>query len=286
MVSLVGRYINEGQEVAITRKKRDFLNKTYHYTLEPSYGVICTVNSGSTSVTGFTATVTLPVTSTQEHKFYVVGSQTVYDVSSFNSTTINLASAFTGTTGSASSGIFFQSSVLLDTDIRSIHKVYHDLNGIPRLEMKGYEDIRDVIQKDPQRREYARYASQAGYDTQNVSGDLANMKRLLIYPYPLIGYTLHVDANIFIPLMVDATDEPIIPLQFRQLLYWYAMAKLGLFHQEADAYQAAMANFTMWLGKMDGEMFPLEDTPRLWIDNYRWQMRSGTRRRRIWYFDS
>lgn len=282
MVTLAKRWINEAQENVIMRKKRDYLNKTYHYKLEAEVETAFTVTSGSTTVTK-TGTATLPTTSTQEHKFKVEGFSEVYDVSSFTSTTITLASAYAGTTATGVTCHFFQSSILLDTDIRSVHKVYHDRNGGQTLLNKGAEDLRDIIQNDPARQDYAQYWTGFGYDNITVTTG-SDKKRIIVYPFPTTTYTIHVDANVYIPTMSETTDEPLIPVQYRQILYWYGIMKLGQFHQDQDMINLGMSNFSEWLNRLDGELMPERDLPQIRYDNTRW-VGKGTRNRKILKFD-
>lgn len=284
MVSMAQRWVNEAQENIIQRKKRDFLNKTYHYTLEAKVETTYSVINNSVVVTK-TGTATLPTTSTVEHKFKVQSVEGVYDVASFDASTITLVSPYTGATSTAVTAVFFQSSLYLDADIDEIYKVYHDRLGIPYCELRGYEDFREVSQQDPSRTDYARFASVAGYNNQSVSAG-EDKRRLVFYPYPATAYTMHVDAKIFIPPMSLPTDEPIIPIQTRQALYWYAAAKLALFHQDAEAYQVFLSTYNTWLNKLDGGMLAISETPQIKNNNYRWMQRSGYAKRRRFEFES
>lgn len=272
MVSLVKRWINEGQEQVILRKKRDFLNKTFNYTLEAPTTSTFSITNGSTSVT-LTGTASLPTTSAQEHKFVVQGFDEVYDISSISTGAITLSSAYTGTTSTAVTGTIFQSSVLMDDTIRSVHKVYHDRDGHVILFDKGPEDFRDVVQGDPDLRDFASFWTIFGFDSVAVSSDVADQKRLQVYPYPHKSYTLHVDANVDIPSLVNDSDESLLPIQNRQILYWYAMHKLALYHQDVDMARASLENFNTFLRKMDGKLMPGRDLPQIQRDNLRWRGR-------------
>lgn len=284
MVTNAKRWINEAQEQVVRSAKRDFLNKTYHVVVEAAVSTACTVTNGSVTVTK-TGTAALPVTSTQEHKFFVTGFPEVYDVVSFSATTITLASAFQGTSATGVTGNFFQSSVLIDADIRNVHKVYHERNGLNDLRNKGAEDLRNIIQSDPTKLDYAVYWSLYGYDNVSVTS-VSEKRRLLVYPYPSTAYTIHLDCNIYVPLLSNDSDEPIIPVQYRQMLYWYAIFKFGQFHQDADVIQLGLANYNSWLDKFNAEMFPQTEMPRLWPNNDKWIDRtSGYRYRRSFRFD-
>lgn len=282
MVTLCKRWVNEGQEQIILRKKRDYLNKTYSINLEASVETSFTVTNGSTTVTK-TGTSTLPITSLNEHKFKIQGDETVYDVSSFSSTTITLANAFVGSSSTSATGLFFQSSIFIDADIRSIHKVYHEKDGQVLVLSKGPEDFRDMVQRDPAYLGPAKIWSLYGFNNVTATSG-TDKRRLVIYPYPEDAYVLHFDANIHIPLMSNTDDEPLIPIQHRQILYWYAVMKLGQYHQDADMISFGTSNFNAWLERLDGEFMPEKDLPGIKYDNTRW-INKGKRFRNKYRFD-
>lgn len=282
MVTLAKRWINEAQEQVIVRKKRDYLNKTYHFQLQGAKNISCSVTNGSTTVTN-TGTVTLPAITTDYFAFKVDGYEEVYPVASYTASTVTLASAYTGDTNTAASGTMFQTGIDIGADIRSIHKVYHERNNQILVMSKGPEDFKDLVQRDPSYTGFAQMWTLQGYSEQSVvSAD--NKRKLFVYPYAEEDYTLHVDANIFIPNLTDDTDEPVIPLQYRQILYWYGIMKLGQYHQDADMIQFGMSNYNSWLERLDGEFMPEKDLPRIFYDNTRWQGR-GKRVRKIFRFD-
>lgn len=283
MVDMCKRWINEAQEQVIVRKKRDYLNKTYHYVVQGQTDSTFTVTNGSATVTK-TGTAALPTVGLTDYfAFKAQGYDEVYTVSSYTSTTITLASVYTGETSTAASGVFFQTGIDISTDIRSIHKVYHERDGQVLVMSKGPEDFRDLVQRDPSYTGFASYWTLQGYSEQAVA-TADNKRRLLIYPYAEEDYTIHVDANIFIPQLTNATDEPVIPLQYRQILYWYAIMKLGQMHQDADMIKFGMSNYNSWLDRLDGEFMPARDLPRIFYDNTRWAGRRG-RSRKLFRFE-
>lgn len=268
MVTLAKRWINEGQEQIILRKKKDYLNKTFSVNIEAPIETTYSVTNGSATVTKI-GSGTLPITSVNDHKFKLDGDETVYDISSFTSSTLTLANAFVGSTSSSSNGVFFQSSVYLDDSIRSIHKVYHEKNGQVVVLSKGPEDFRNMVQADPSYVDFAQIWTLYGYNNITVTSG-ADKRRLLFYPYPSESYVLHFDANIHIPVMSNDTDEPIIPIQHRQILYWYAIMKLGQYHQDVDMISFGTSNFNAWLDRLDGEFMPEKDLPGIKYDNTKW----------------
>lgn len=274
LVALVDRWINEGQENVILRRKRDYLNKTFHVALEAQVDTTCAVTNGSATVGSVTATSALPITSAQEHKFAIQGFQEVYDVSSFTSASITLASPFQGTTSTSATGIFFQSSVLIDADIRSIWQAYHEYNNYV-VEPQGIDELRALIQTNPSLCDYAQYWALNGLDLD--SG--ADQHRLILWPYPKNAYTLHLDTNLYIPVLEDDDDEPLIPLQHRQILYWYGLQKLAVYHNDQSRANLGMMEFNTWLAKIDGEFLPDQGYPRISQDKNLWIGRSNQRLR-------
>lgn len=275
MVELSKRWINEGLEQVIMRKKRDYLNKTYHYVLEAAVSDgEYVVTQGSTTVTKIGGTTALPISSTEEHKFFVTGTPEVYDVASFTSSSITLASAFTGSDNTSASGVFMQSAITLSDDIRTVHKVYHDHAGAIILLAKGPEDFQDLVQTNPQYQNWMQYWTLYGISNQSVSTN-PDKRILKFYPYPDQTYTVNVEANIYIPLLVNDDDEPLIPVQHRQILYWYGILKLSQFHQDQAMLEFGTANFNSWLERIDGEFVPNTDKPRIFYDNTRWFSRTG-----------
>lgn len=271
IVSLVDRWINQGQEEVIFRHKRDFLNQTYTFDMQGSVDIgDAVVTSGGVSIT-YTSTNTLPTINTlREYSVQVASNEEIYKVSSYTSTSITLANTFKGDSSTSASLVFFQSAFFIDENIRSVHKVYHDYNSSPMMD-KGPGDLNDIMRPDPARCDYALFWSLFNHNSSH------NLRRLVVYPFPSNDYTLKMDANIFIPELVDTDDEPIIPLQHRQLLYHYAKRSLAMYHGDQMATQIADADFQRWLAGFDAEFFPARDLPRIWVDNSRWAKRSRSK---------
>lgn len=257
IVTQVVRWANEAVENWAVAKKRDFFNKTFDIVMEPYISSTWSVSNGSTSVT-LTGTGTIPVSSMNEHKFHASGFDEVYAVSAMNSTTLTLASAFQGTSNTAVGGVFFQSSVFIDSSIRSIHKVYHEFYNFP-IDNMGAQDLRDQIQKDPYRADYAQKWSLYGLDL----GTGADQRRLIVYPFPKLAYTLHVDANVYITPMVNDSDEPMVPLQYRQMIYWYCMGKMAKFHGDDSAAQTYIGTYGLMKSQLDAELMPEREYPQI-----------------------
>jgi hypothetical protein len=198
-----------------------------------------------------------------------------------NSTTLTLASAFQGTTSTSASGVFFQSSVFVDPSIRSIHKLYHEFINYP-IDNCGAQDMRDYIQRNPYNYDYARKWSLYGLDL----GTGADQRRLIVYPFPKQAYTLHLDANVYITPMSADADEPMVPLQYRAMVYWYCMAKMARYHGDEPAASTYGQTYASIKGQLDSELMPEREYPQIKnIQMQRWIGRTQRGRSKLWFDD-
>lgn len=251
-VSLVDRWINEGHEQVTLRKKRDWLDKQFVVQMNGDTQATCTVTNGSPTVT-FTPGTTFP--SGVELQFNSPTYSEVYNVLSTASNVVTLEKPFLGSTNTAASGIVFQPSVILDGDIRAVYQMYTQHRGQPLTDV-GPQQMRAIQEAGKVTLDYPQYFTLFG---QDADGD----RRALVYPYPSEDYTLYIDANTYVPVLSAATDEPVIPMQYRQILYHYGLYKLFLYHRNdqkaADAYSA----FSGMLARIDGEMRAELDFPQI-----------------------
>ncbi len=251
MVSMVTRWINEGYEKLAMRKKRKWLDQTYTVQLNPYTNADCSVASGSATVT-FIASTTFP--SDIELKFYVPGFQEVYNVSSATTNVVTLDVPYLGTTATAASGIVYQASIIMPDTVRDIYQAYHQYDDQP-LTAIGPQQMRALQEGSGQQFGPARFYT--------IFGDSSNSRRVILYPNPSTAYTIYFDANFNTQSLVATTDEPLVPIKFRQILYWYGIYKLWLFHRNSDQAATALANFNQTLIEMDGEISPTLDYPQL-----------------------
>lgn len=244
VVDLVKRWVNEGYEVVNFRKKRDYLNQRFTIDLQGKVSSDFSVTESSASVV-HTGTATL-LSSTYELGFKVSGFEENYDVSTVSGTLVTLATTYKGDSNTAATGVLYQRSIILDDDISEVYQVWHDYYRQP-LENVGPQKMREIMLEKPETYDKATHFAIFGQDSST------NSRRLVIWPFPDAAYTLYVDANVYVSELSSASDEPLIPPQFRQILYWYALAKLfGTYHRNDQREAMAMANFNTWLAKLDG----------------------------------
>lgn len=258
VVDLVKRYIQEGYEVVNFRKKRTWLDKRFTITLKGKVDDTFSVTEGS-SVVVHTGTETL-LASSYELGFKIQGFEENYEISSITGTIVVLTAPYQGDTSTSSTGTIYQRSVILDPIVSEVYQVWHDyyrdvLNNI------GPQRMRKTMLEFPE--QYDKGSDWAIFGQDNS----VEARRLVIWPFPDEDYTLYLDTNVFVPALSLTTDEPLIPVQYRQCLYWYALAQLfGKYHRNTEREVAALANFNVWLQKMDGLDEVSQDLPRMIID--------------------
>ncbi len=256
LVTQVNRWINEGYEQVILAKKREWLDTQFVTQLQSSTQAVCTVTNGSPTVT-FASGTTFPSSST-ERIFYNTGFNEIYNVSSNSGLNLTLANSYLGETNTAAAGIVAIKSILLDPSIREVYKVYHQWAADP-LTFVGPQQFREIVEAGNQNLDYAQYCTIFGQDNTSEA------KRLLLYPYPDQAYTLYYDANVYVtPLSADG-DEPIMPMQHRQILYHFAMYKLYSYHRNDPKAAEYLNNFNTMLARLDGESKPQQDFPQLQV---------------------
>jgi hypothetical protein len=252
IVTLVDRWINEGHEQVTLRKKRDWLDQQFTVQLSAAVQETCSVTENSRTVT-FTAGTTFPIGA--ELQFSSRGFEEIYNVASATLNVITLDKPYLGTSNTASSGVVFQPSILLDASIRMVYSGYHQYQPQPLIDV-GPQLMRQIQEAGGIQLNEARYMTIFG---QNASGS----RRLKVYPYPLNAYTLYLDVNTFPSVLSADADEPQIPIQYRQILYWYGIYKLWLYQRNADQANVALTNFNSMLARIDGEMRAELDFPRI-----------------------
>lgn len=258
VVTLVKRWINEGYEIVNFRKRREYLDKKFTVTMHGKVESDFTVTEGASSVV-HTGSATL-LAGTLELGLKVAGFSEIYEVSSISSNTIYLGQTFKGDSSTQATAVLFERSVLVDASVSEIYDVYHDYYAGP-LRNIGPQRMRQQILYSPD-----QYAKATDWAFQGQS-DSTEARRLIVWPYPDEDYTLYYDANIYADELVNASDEPRLPAQHRQALYWYALAKLfGTYHRNAQRELVCMETFKGWLAKMDGKDEVSADYPRMVID--------------------
>lgn len=272
LVTQVNRWINEGYEQVILRKKRDWLDTTFQVQLPSAVQGVCQVTNGSND---FIFTATLPtVDTTLGYIVYTTGFNELYYKSTVSGNTVVIQNNYLGSTNTAASGVYTTYSILLDPSVREVYSVYHQWSPSP-CTFIGPEQFVELVERGGQQLDYAQYCTIFGQNNDQ------ERKRLMIYPWVNQAYTLNYDANVYVtPLSIDS-DEPILPMQYRQILYHFGMYKLFSYHRNDAKASEYLNNFNTMLAKIDGEAKAQLDFPQI-------QVRYPRGRRRAFFptFDS
>jgi len=267
LVAQVNRWINEGYEQVILRKKREWLDNTLSYQVSSAVQAVCQVVKNSTSIT-FPSSVTLPVlTGNAGYIFYNTGYNEVYQINGINGQTINISTAYTGSSNTAASGVIAQNFIKLETSFRHVYKSFHNFANEPMIEV-GPQKMVDIKERYGPQLDYAAYCTIFGQ--QSSDGKL----NYFFYPYPFQTYNITLNYNQYVtPLSADS-DEPRIPMQHRQILYHYGMYKLFSYHRNEAKAAEALTNFNTMLAKIDGETKPEADFPKIMVSYKRGSKRT------------
>ncbi len=257
VVEDVKRWIQEGYEQVNFRKKRSYLDKRFVLSMSGKVESTYTMTEGS-SIAVHTGTATL-LSSSLDTGFKISGFAENYEVESVTGTVVVLTTTYKGIDASAATGVQYQRSIVLDDTISEVYQVWHD-HYREELTALGPQKMRESQLFNPEQYDYA--VSWAVFGQDNT----VEAKRLVLWPYPNVDYTVYLDTNVFFDELVLATDEPVIPVQYRQILYWYALHKLWAFHRNTEREQLALQNFNIWLAKLDGINEVSQDLPRMFVD--------------------
>lgn len=254
LVTQINRWINEGYEQVVLRKKREWLDTQFVVQLNSAVQGVASVTQNSQLMT-FEAGTTFP--SGVELIAYNNGFNEVYNVQSATLNVVTLSNDYLGSDNTAANCVVVQPQLILNSNIRHIYQVYHQWSSQPLTEI-GPQQMRELQESGGPQLDYAQYCTIFGQDSTGA-------RRLVIYPYPNSAYTLYIDANTYItPLTADG-DEPIMPMQHRQILYHFAMYKLFSFHRNDPKAAEHLGNFNTMLTKIDGESRAEIEFPQLQV---------------------
>lgn len=255
----VNRFINEAYYNIITRRKREWLDKDFFYVTDPKQTGTGAVTKGSTSVSFDTSSITISSTTGYIYKLYAGASDTIYDVASISGNTITLESAFAEDSNTATTLNLVQSGLTLPTTIKTVYQADHDKYN-KLVDLRGIADFKEGAQQDPQRVGYA--------DMATTSGSTSSSQGLLyFYPYAEKSYTLKIHASIYFTELSADTDQPLIPKEYRQIFYHYAMARVyATISRNSDLFTESDGRYRQWLARLDTEVKPAMDEPRLVYD--------------------
>lgn len=252
----IKRYINQGYADLITRRKRAFLDTSYQYVIPGAIQGSCSLTLGSPTVTWTDTSTAIVFDADNTYKFWVQGQPEIYDVVSATTSTITLDLDFLGPTDTAAEGVLVVDSIRVAQEIKTVYQVSHDYFQ-RTVNLVGPQELQII--KNYQFNQVLGKARHACAHKKTSDGEW----RLFTYPYADEDYIVNVQANNYFTKLVNDDDEPLIPPEYRQILYFYALAQEYQLQRNSSWHQIAMTNYNIWLARMDTELFGSQDEPRL-----------------------
>jgi hypothetical protein len=296
--------IQTGDTVAKNKIKRMinefYLNevipfKDYWIWLQKNTQVIhlAAYTTGTAAVTNGSATVTLSTAPTGRsfvgYKFSVAGDTQIYTVSAHttSSTTVTLSTAFQETTNSAAVFKIWRDRIDLPISAKETVEIWHkDLNQ--PLDSIGPQGLRELEAREPKAEGYPQYYFTSDYFDPSTSGDdeTESDRYRQTRIYPAINdenVILNVDYIQEAEPLDDDTDEPLMPMTDRIVLYYGACAAAySILNRNEEMHDKYWAKAMNKLSRMAGKREEGFDTPKLrpnpsYFNRIRF---SGLRRRR------
>ena len=229
--------------------------------------------TGTVSVTHDSTTVTLSVApnatvgSFKGYKFSVNGSQEVYTVASHTaeSTTVTLSGAYIGTTASAKSFKLWRDRVDLPVDAKETVEVTHAKHTVP-VKPRGWQEFTKLVTANPLAEGYpSSYSTRDFYDPTPLTGETEadRYRQMQVYPaITLNPVTLNIDYVVEPTGLAADTDEPVLPIGDRIVLYYGALSHAwGIIARDIESQQIAQGQYQAKLARMAGEIEDGFDQP-------------------------
>lgn len=232
-----------------------------HHTAEhkPYYASgTCTVTPDSTTVTLTVA----PSTSKTGYFFAVDGFNEIYPISAHTaaSTTVTLASPYTGTLNTAATFKIWTDKVALPVGCRETMEVWHDFSNTP-MEGVGLQDFRRKVAENPRYTDRPVY-----YTTAEYEGTDEDDRYRLLKVYPAVyqnSTTLHIDYVKEITALDLDGDEPLMPVEDRIVLAYGALVRAWRRARNTEEAANNQQLFDRKLAMMKGRLEDSQDKPQL-----------------------
>lgn len=291
--------IQEGDTESINRIKQT-LNMQYINEIVPhkrwwwlqgsvDVRTIQFLENGTASVTPGSASVTLSVAtplasgSLVGYYFSVNNYDEIYTISAHtaNTTAITLSSPFTGTLNATANYKIWTDKLALPTDLRECVEVRHDFMRVP-MEGRGYQEFRKLLSSGPKSSGRPSYYNVIDFKDPTPLTDETEADRyrqIQIYPSLLNEtVTLHIDYVKEVAALDDDTDEPLMPIEDRVVLYYAALSRLWSILMRNP--EEAAINFQLYqakLARMSGKIEEGFDKPVITPDSFYFRSKRGSR---------
>lgn len=234
--------------------------------------------TGTANVTPNSTTVTLslaPSTSVGEsgsfagYFFSVDGTNEIYNISTHTATatTLTLTSAYNGSLNATAGFKIWKEFVVLPTDCRETIEIRHDHLRTP-LEGKGLQEYRRLFSEQPkaEARPYY-YCTHDFTDPSSGTGETESDRYRTMKVFPAVSQfstILHIDYIKEASALDAASDEPLMPIEDRIVLFYGALSlawsSIGRNPEEAARNRAL---FESKLARMMGKVQDSLDKPRI-----------------------
>lgn len=247
------------------------------------------VGNGTADVTPLTAAITLSIAPSSTlgsfvgYYFSVDNYSEVYTIDSHTagSTAITISKPYTGPLNATASYKIWTDKLALPTNLRESVEIRHDhfrstMTGL------GFQELRRVITASPKAEGRPTYFNVTDYkDPSTGDGEHESDRFRILQIYPSVfssTVTMHVDYVKEAPWLDDDSDEPVLPLEDRIVLYYGALAQLwsSLMRNPEEAAR----NFGLYqnkLGRMAGKIEEGFDKPVLQPDSFYFRSKRGNR---------
>jgi hypothetical protein len=222
---------------------------------------------GTASVTPDSTTVTLSVApsssigSLTNYYFAVDGFDEVYDISAHTSesVTLTLSSAYQGVVNTEAAFAIWTDRVALPTDCREVFSMWH--NRLPNpMEGRGHKEFIAIRNQGPRAQGLPTDFYVGDYfDPSGGAETEADRYRLVnIWPaYTDQSVTLSVDYAQEVSALSSDDDEPVLPLEDRNVIVYGALSELWRTiarnpEESANAYQMYQTKLARMAGKIEG----------------------------------
>lgn len=266
----IKRMINEVYlDEVVPFKRWLWLEKTVQIIHKPAF-ITGTVNvsNGSANLTFSTAPTGLG--SFVGYNFSIDSSDQIYIISTHvaNATAATITTAFQETTNATANFKVWRDRVDLPTNARETTEIWHSQSRKP-LSAVGPQEFREISAEIPKLEGFPCYYDTYTFHDPSTSGDdqteSDRFRQTRIYPsINSQACILNIDLIEEATALEDSTDEPLMPIGDRLVLFYGALAlAYSAIARDEDMHDRYWQKFQQKLARMSGNRDEGQDTPKL-----------------------
>lgn len=256
-----------------------WLHKTVDVQTIPFYA------DGTAAVTPTQAAVTLSVAPPMANGSlvgYYFSTETYAEVFTISahtagSASITLSKPYTGTLSTDASFKIWTDKLSLPIDLRESQEVRHDFLRVPMTGL-GFQEFKRSLSGAPKASGRPTYFNVLDFYNEDSLED-TRFRQIQIYPAVFDQTTtLHIDYVREVPWLDDDTDEPVIPVEDRIVLYYAALSQLWVSLMRNT--EEAARNYQLYTAKLDRMAGKIEegfDKPVIQPDSFYFRNKRGNR---------